>query len=226
MDFPLQAAFIKSLNENEERNMWREAYNMLALDFIYPDPDNLVVFPDNHDMSRFFSQVHENFGLFKLGIAYYATIRGIPQFYYGTEILMTNPGSNDHGLIRSDFPGGWKGDKVNAFTGEGLKSESREAQEYMKKILNWRKGSEVIHKGKLMHYNPKEGVYVFFRYTKKAKVMIILNKNEYAKSLDFIRFGEMIQSNDQGIDIISDQMIDFSSALQLDPLSAMIIEFN
>ena len=77
-------------------------------------------------------------------------IRGIPQFYYGTEILMSNPGSGDHGLIRSDFPGGWEGDKVNAFTGEGLEEDSRVAQKYMKKILNWRKGSDVIHNGKLV----------------------------------------------------------------------------
>ena len=226
MDFPLQAAFIKSLNENEERNMWREAYDMLALDFIYPDLDNLVVFPDNHDMSRFFTQVHENFDLFKLGIAYYATIRGIPQFYYGTEILMSNPGSEDHGLIRSDFPGGWEGDQVNGFTGDGLTTQQLEAQQYMKKILNWRKGNEAIHKGELMHYNPKEGVYVFFRYTEKDKVMIILNKNKTAKGLEFSRFGEMIQADDQGIDIISDRGVNFSRALQLDPLSAMIIELN
>ena len=226
MDFPLQSAFIQSLNENDEANMWRDAYSMLALDFIYPNPDNLVVFPDNHDMSRFFTQVHENFDLFKLGIAYYATIRGIPQFYYGTEILMSNPGSGDHGLIRSDFPGGWEGDNVNAFTGDGLKVDSRVAQNYMKKILNWRKGSDVIHKGKLMHYNPKEGIYVYFRYTEEDKVMVVLNKNKIAKGLDFSRFDEMVKSDDRGVDIISDRMINFSKALQLDPLSAMIIEFN
>jgi len=224
MDFPLQSAFIQSLNENDEGKMWRDAYSMLALDFIYPNPDNLVVFPDNHDMSRFFTQVHENFDLFKLGIAYYATIRGIPQFYYGTEILMSNPGSGDHGLIRSDFPGGWEGDKVNAFTGDGLKVDSRVAQKYMKKILNWRKGSDVIHKGKLMHYNPKEGIYVYFRYTEEDKVMVILNKNKTSKGLDFSRFEEMIKSDDRGVDIISDRTINFSKALQLDPLSAMIIE--
>jgi len=177
-------------------------------------------------MSRFFTQVNENFDLFKLGIAYYATIRGIPQFYYGTEILMSNPGSEDHGLIRSDFPGGWEGDQVNGFTGAGLTAQQLEAQQYMKKILNWRKGSEAVHKGELMHYNPKEGVYVFFRYTEKDKVMIILNKNKTAKGLEFSRFGEMIQADDQGVDIISNQMVDFSRALQLDPLSAMIIELN
>ena len=139
---------------------------------------------------------------------------------------MSNPGSGDHGLIRADFPGGWEGDKVNAFTGEGLKVDSRVAQKYMKKILNWRKGSDVIHNGKLMHYNPKEGIYVYFRYTEEDKVMVILNKNETAKGLDFSRFEEMIKPDDNGVDIISDRMINFSKALQLDPLSAMIIELN
>tara|TARA_B110000027_G_scaffold68791_1_gene73535 strand:- start:224 stop:823 length:600 start_codon:yes stop_codon:yes gene_type:complete len=199
---------------------------MLALDFIYPNPKKLVVFPDNHDMSRLFRQVNGNFDLFKLAVAYYATIRGVPQFYYGTEILMADTGPKDDGVIRSDFPGGWEGDQVNGFTGDGLTAQQLEAQQYMKKILNWRKGSEAIHKGELMHYNPKEGVYVFFRYTGKDKVMIILNKNKTDKGLDFARFGEMIRADNQGIDIISDRTVDFSIALQLAPLSAMIIELN
>src|SRR5665648_1248846 len=90
-------------------------YVALSNDFIYANPSKLVVFPDNHDMSLFYTQLDENFDWWKMGIVYYATTRGIPQIFYGTEILMTNPGPKDDGIIRSDFPGGWDGDPMNAF---------------------------------------------------------------------------------------------------------------
>lgn len=118
MDFPLQDAVSKGLTEEEG---WGTGliriYEMLANDFLYPDPGSLVVFPDNHDMSRFYMQVGEDVGLLKMGLAFFLTTRGVPQLYYGTEVLMTHPGDS-HGDIRSDFPGGWDGDSINAFTGE------------------------------------------------------------------------------------------------------------
>ncbi len=121
MDFPLQNALSVSLTEAEG---WASGlirlYETLASDFLYPDPDNLVVFPDNHDMSRFFMQVGMDVDLFKLGIAFILTTRGIPQIFYGTEILMSHTEGNDHGHIRKDFPGGWEGDKINGFTGRWL----------------------------------------------------------------------------------------------------------
>ncbi len=95
-------------------------YTMLSNDFLYADPFKHVIFPDNHDMSRIFTQVNEDIDLLKMAIVYISTMRGTPQFYYGTEILMSNLGNNSHGNIRSDFPGGWEGDPVNGFTGFGL----------------------------------------------------------------------------------------------------------
>jgi len=123
-------------------------------------------------MSRFYTQLGENFDLWKMGMAYYATTRGIPEIFYGTEILMTNKGPKDDGIIRSDFPGGWDGDQVNAFTGAGLSDQQKQAQDFMKTLLNWRKTSKVIHSGKLMHFAPNEGVYVYFRYDQNNKVMV------------------------------------------------------
>ncbi len=170
MDFPLQSALQKGLTEKEN---WNEGliklYEALAYDFLYPDPNNLVIFPDNHDMSRFYMQVGMDVDLFKLGITYILTTRGIPQIFYGTEILMTHKESNSHGHIRKDFPGGWEGDKVNAFTGKGLLKKEIEVQNFFKKLLNWRKGNPVIHTGKLTHFAPENGVYVFFRYNNDKK---------------------------------------------------------
>ncbi|MEM6768556.1 MAG: alpha-amylase family glycosyl hydrolase, partial [Bacteroidota bacterium] len=144
MDFPVQAEMSRALTLEESWGSgFIKLYEMVAQDFLYPDPMNLVIFPDNHDMQRIYGQMGEDIDLFNQAIVYVATMRGIPQYYYGTEILMS--GSGDHGIVRSDFPGGWDGDKVNAFTGEGLTKKQKEAQAMFKKLLNWRKGAEVIH---------------------------------------------------------------------------------
>ena len=127
------------------------AGKLLANDFLYPDPFNLVVFPDNHDMSRFYMQVGMDQDLYKLGITYILTTRGIPQIFYGSEILMTHTESNSHGDIRKDFPGGWEGDRVNGFTGENLTEDEKAMQAFFRKLLHWRKDNLLVQKGKLIH---------------------------------------------------------------------------
>ncbi|MDP2114800.1 MAG: alpha-amylase family glycosyl hydrolase, partial [Bacteroidota bacterium] len=204
MDFPLNNAVIQSLKNPES---WGGGlvtlFEALANDFQYADPEKLVIFPDNHDMSRIYTQLGENYDLLKMSIAYYATTRGIPQIFYGTEILMSNPGTEEHGVIRSDFPGGWAGDQVNAFTGAGLTTQQKQAQDFFSKILNWRKSSEVIHSGKLKHFAPEDGVYVYFRYNQSGKVMVVLNKNTSEKSLNTSRFSEVMDNCTSGKEIIS-----------------------
>jgi len=229
MDFPLQNALVTSLNKEKTwASSWTDVYEALGQDYLYPDPNNLVVFPDNHDMSRIFSQLNEDFDLFKLALTYFTTIRGIPQFYYGTEILMKNPGTEDHGIIRSDFPGGWEGDAISAFTEKGLTAEQKEAKAFMKKLLHWRKNNEVIHHGKLLHFAPanKDEVYVFFRHLDTKKVMVILNKNKKAVALNLAPYKEIIGTSFTGKEIISNQEIKTTGSLSLAPMTPMIIEIN
>jgi len=172
MDFPVQMALSKALNNEETwKTGWIEVYEMLAHDFLYPDPSNLVVFPDNHDMSRIFSQVEEDLDLYKQALVFFLTIRGIPQIYYGTEVLMKNPGTTDHGIIRSDFPGGWSGDMVNAFTGKGLSETQKSTQAWLKQLLQWRKTATAIHHGQLKHFIPKDGVYLYSRFDESQKLL-------------------------------------------------------
>ncbi len=204
MDFPLQAALIRGLNEKKEVNGGLvNLYETLANDFQYPDPSNLVIFPDNHDMNRFYTQVNENFRLFKMGIAYILTMRGIPQIFYGTEILMTNPGGKHDGVIRSDFSGGWPEDSVNVFENRGLTGKQSEAKEYVKKLVNWRKEKSSLHNGKLIHYIPENGVYVYFRYNDDEKVMVAINKNRKQIKPDIDRFSEMLTGDETVRDVIS-----------------------
>lgn len=227
MDFPLNSSVVKSLTEPET---WGTGiitlYEALANDFQYADPSKLVIFPDNHDMSRFYTQLGENIDLFKMGIVYYATTRGIPQIFYGTEILMSNPGTEEHGVIRADFPGGWAGDKINAFTGEGLTAKQKETQEFFRNILNWRKTNTVIHFGKLKHFAPENGVYVYFRYDKNNKVMVVLNKNTSEKTISTNRFSEVIQDCTNGYEVLTKTKLSDIKNITLSPMSAAIIELK
>ena len=204
MDFPLQMAISQALSEEESSSGgFIRIYETLACDFLYPDPYNLVVFPDNHDMTRFFTQIGENPGRFRLGLAFVLTTRGIPQIYYGTEILMTSPVHRDDGLVRSDFPGGWPGDSVNAFTGKGLSSRQAESQAFVRNLLRWRKTQPAIHSGKLMHYSPADGVYAYFRYNEQDKIMVILNKNVTPVDIDVSRYPEMLTRQDRFKDVLT-----------------------
>ncbi len=198
----------------------------MALDFIYPEPKNLVVFADNHDTERFFTAIREDFSKYKMAMAYLMTIRGIPQIYYGSDILMTGRKSDGDGNLRKDFPGGWAGDKINAFTGEGLTAQQKEAQQYLKKLITWRKGKDVIHNGKMLHYLPKEGVYAFFRYNEKENIMVIFNNNAEEKPFRSAHYGEGLKGATRGFDVVSGKNVDDLSALKIPAYSAMILELK
>ena len=227
MDFPLNSAVVRGLKDPET---WggglMTLYEALSNDFQFPHPEKLITFPDNHDMSRFYTQLGENFDLLKMGIAYYATTRGIPQLFYGTEILMSNPGTEEHGIIRSDFPGGWNGDLVNAFTGAGLSEKQKQARDYIQKVLNWRKTNTVVHSGELKHFVPVDGVYVYFRYNQNGTVMVVLNKNNQEKTIDTSRFNEIMGNCTSGKEIISGITITDMKNLHVPAMSAMIIELK
>ncbi|KAF0237576.1 MAG: alpha amylase catalytic [Prolixibacteraceae bacterium] len=226
MDFPLQNAASEGLRKEES---WAggllQIYESLANDFLYSDPDNLVIFPDNHDMSRFYVQVGEDVDLLKMGLAFFLTTRGIPQIYYGTEVLMRHDG-DEHGNIRAGFPGGWQGDKVNAITGEGLSKEQKDLQDYISKIQNWRKSKPVIHNGKLMHFVPEDGIYTYFRFNDNETVMIVINKNKQAKTLVNERFSEIMGGFASGREIINSYELTDISEVQVPAKSAMIIELK
>ena len=226
MDFPIQDTFNRSLVAPENWNSgWINVYEMLGNDHLYPDPSNLVIFPDNHDMDRFFTQINYDFDLFKMGMVYFSTLRGIPQFYYGTEILMKNE-KEGHGQIRSDFPGGWKGDMINGFTGKGLTTQEQEAQALTTKLLNWRKEKAVIHTGKLMQFAPEDGVYSFFRYNEKETVMIIFNKNDKETAVSMDKYNEMIGDKSNAFDVLNDRIFSLESTLRISPKTALILEIN
>ncbi len=227
MDFPLQNALSRGLTEKEGGNNGLvKLYEALANDFLYPDPYNLVIFLDNHDITRFYNQLALDIGLFKLGITYILTTRGIPQIYYGTEILMEGDKKRGDGDLRRDFPGGWESDEKNAFTGKGLSKKEIRIQNFFRKLLNWRKENPVIHTGKLTHFVPENGVYVYFRYNDKKKVMIILNKNDKNHHLKLERFSEILGDCTKGKDILSEKVYNLSNEIVLPASTPLILELQ
>lgn len=225
MDFPIQMSMSKALNEKENWNSgWIRVYEMLALDYLYPDPMNLVIFPDNHDMKRIFAQMNDDYNKYQQAMIFVATMRGIPQYYYGTEILMS--GSGDHGIIRSDFPGGWKSDEVNAFTGKGLTVQQKKAKDFTTKLLHWRQSATAIHNGKLMHFIPKDGIYVYFRYNDDQKVMIIFNKNQNETTIDLSRYAEMLKGKTIGTDVLDGKVFSLDNKIQVAKNGATILDLK
>ena len=224
MDFPMQKAIVDALNEGESwDNGFVKMYEGLANDFSYANPSNIMIFPDNHDMDRIITQLKENVVNTKMALGYMLALPRISQLYYGTEILMQNSSKpGDHGLIRTDFPGGWKDDKVNAFTGEGLTSDQAEMQSFLKKVLNYRKNSEAIHSGKTIHFAPENGVYVLFRIKNDEIVAVILNKNDQPISLNLNRFDEVGLNGKQVKNIITGEALMFENNLEIGSKGVLI----
>jgi glycosidase len=224
MDFPTTDLMPQVLNAPEQSGQGLiKLYETVADDFLYADPMKLMVFPDNHDRPRIHSLLHENLDLLKTSLLFTATTRGIPQIFYGTETLTPSPIERNDGVLRADMPGGWAGDKASAFTGSGMSVQQAQMQAWVRKLFNWRKTSSALAGGKLLHYIPKDGCYVYFRYDGKQTVMVVMNKNGKDSTLDLTRFKAMIKEARQGRDVISDAAVDLRAPLPLKAMTSVAI---
>ena len=229
MDFPLREVLIKALNEPEGK-VWGQGfvrlYESLMFDNLYPDPSALVLLEGNHDLVRVFSLLKDDLAHMKMATAFIATMPRTPQFFYGTEILIPSPLERDDGILRADFPGGWAGDTVNAFTGEGLRPDQKDFQDFMRRLLVFRRGSKALQDGRMLHFNPEQGVYVYFRLHADQKVMVILNKNEQATPLPCGRFAEGLQGLAQGKDVVTGVEYQLNEQLSVPGRSALVLELK
>ncbi|MAN05089.1 MAG: hypothetical protein CMI35_18600 [Owenweeksia sp.] len=221
-DFQMNYAFNEALHQQQG---WIEGvskiYYALAADYLYENPEKLVTFLDNHDMARFAGSMNKNLDKIKVGLAWLATMRGIPCVYYGTEIGMSE--TENHGLIREDFPGGWSSDTIDAFAGERNAFQDS-VFTYLKKLLDWRSTSKAIS-GNLLQFIPENGVYTYFRYKDDDVVMVIANTTDKQQDHSLDRYKEIWKSGSTGTDIFSQDKIK-GNMISLKPMSCRIIEMD
>lgn len=201
-------------------------YTTLAQDFVYKDPMRQVIFLDNHDIARFYSVVNEDTAKYKAAFAWLLTARGIPQMYYGNEILMAGTTSPNDGYVRLDFPGGWKGDLQNKFTAAGRTAKENEVFDYIRKLATFRKNSSAIKTGKLMQFVPYDGVYVYFRYDAQQTVMCIMNTNDKPFTLATGRFAERLKGFTAGTDVVTGSVISLKDSINLHSMSTLVLELQ
>lgn len=228
MDFTLHDAFGEVFNQNTADwfNGTIKFYENFVNDFLYADPNNLLIFMENHDTGRFNHIYNYDFKKYQMAMTILASMRGIPQLYYGSEIGMGGDKGKGDADIRQDFPGGWKGDSNNAFTNSGRNETQRKYFDLTKKMLNWRKNKSVIHTGKMTQYIPENNVYVYFRYNDAESVMVIVNNNKETQKLNLERFQESLRNAKKGKDIISGANINLDKELSVEGMSSMIIELK
>lgn len=228
MDFPLQALINQAFDE--ETGEWGgglyKLYDYQTQDLVYANPMNLLTFLDNHDTSRFAQtdEMAKNLKRYKQAMVFLLTTRGIPQIYYGTEILMTGDKGKGDGDLRKDFPGGWQGDTRNCFAKNGRTALENEAFEFTRQLLNWRKGNQVIGKGNLKHYSIQNGVYVYQREFNGKSVVVIMNGTDDSKELDLAPYQEILP-RENALDVLTGKNVNLSGKLCLDGRENLILNF-
>jgi neopullulanase len=226
-DFVIYNAINAALNEKMDWGSgFNKVYTALAQDMIYADPNLNMTFLDNHDQNRFFSMVKEDLAKYKQGIAFLLTSRGIPQLYYGTEVLMKNYKDPSDAEVRRDFPGGWKGDKSNKFIVADRSAQENEAFNFTKKIANYRKTCSAMQTGKMTQFLPADGIYVYFRHDENKTVMVIFSQNDQPKTLATKRFSEIIGGFTKGKNVLDDTLLSNISTISIPTMSVQVIELG
>lgn len=204
-------------------------YVSLANDFLYEDTENILIFLDNHDLSRFARKDDSGLDKYRQGVAFILTTRGIPQIYYGTELLFTGTKNEGDGIIRKDMPGGWQGDERSVFTSEGRTDMENEAWNYMSTILNWRKTSEAVKHGDLIQYAPLReygDCYVYARIKGDETVLVVLNGSDKATELEMGRYSDVIRDYTAGTDVVTGQTFSLTDKLPVPARGAYILELH
>ena len=218
-----------NLAKHEETDAWwkglNRIYNSLCYDYLYENPSSVMAFIENHDTDRFLENGKDTLAL-KQALALLLTINRIPQLYYGTEVLMNGTKEVTDGNVRCDFPGGFAGDKHNAFTAEGRTKAENSMFNWLSKLLKWRRNNMVITKGKQIQFIPYKGVYVIARQWNDQTILTILNGTSQPVTLPLDRYAEVIGNHQEAKDVISGRKVKLGSELQLKARDTKVIELS
>ena len=204
-------------------------YVSMANDFLYPDPNSVLIFLDNHDLGRFSTVEDTSLNKYKQGVAFILTTRGIPQIYYGTELLFTGSKQQGDGVIRKDMPGGWEGDERSVFTAEGRTAEENEAWNYMSRILNWRKNSKAVTTGSMIQYAPLRehgDCYVYARIAGDETVLVVLNGSDKDATIKMSRYSDVMKDFTKGTDVVTGAEIDLTGTLDVPARGTYIFDLK
>ena len=225
MDF----SFFDKINtaKAEQTETWFKGldriYNNFVYDFLYPNPASVLAFIENHDTDRFLGE-GDNLAMLKQASTLLLTTRRIPQLYYGTEVLMNGVKTKTDGHVRKDFPGGWNGDQVNAFTAQGRNAKQEECFRFYKTLLNWRKGNDVIARGSMVQFMVQHGVYAYARQYEGKTVFVLLNGTDAETTLPLKYYKEILQEKTSGRDILTGKEIRLVEPLKLSARESLVIE--
>lgn len=225
MDF----AFFERINQakEEETDGWwnglNRIYNSLVYDYLYPNPSSVMAFIENHDTDRFLGNGSDTLAL-KQALALLLTMNRIPQLYYGTEVLMKGTKEKTDGNVRKDFPGGFPGDKQNAFTAEGRTKEQNAMFVWLSRLLHWRKGNDVITQGRQTHFIPFNGIYVLARTLDKRRVLTIMNGTSKSATMPVARYAEVIGDAHEARDVLTGRTINLQNDIELAPRATLVLE--
>jgi glycosidase len=204
----------------------RQLYYYLTKDRLYSDPQQNVIFLDNHDTERFFTTIGQDKEKFKMAYTYLMTVRGIPQVYYGTELMFSNIDVQGDGRKRPDMPGGWEGDERDVFVASGRSETENEIYDHVARITKWRKGATAVHFGETTQFLPEDNVYVFFRYDDTQKVMVIMNMNDSPATISRSKHIELLRGTSEGFDVMTEQTIDISVDFEVPGKTTTVLELK
>jgi glycosidase len=224
-DFQLHYAINDALNMQPGWNTGlSEIYYKLVDDVLYAKPQNNILFLDNHDVDRFYGAIDQDFEKYKMGIALLFTLRGIPSLFYGTELLM--PYKGEHGLLRTDFPGGWKNDSLNKFEEKYRTILENEAFDYVKYLANWRKESPAIKNGKLIQFIPENNHYVYARVAEEEIVLVLVNQGNSELEIELKEYDEVLKSSRKYHVVLEQMSYRESEIVEILPNSIQILSFS
>ena len=242
MDFPLQEAVNAALCEDNPQ--WGQGmvrvYSALSHDATYRDVSKMLIFLSNHDHYRVADAWKQNPDKLKIAYTLLATVRGIPQIFYGDEMgFATGKTYKSDGELRMDFPGGWEGDKIDLFTEEGRASAAvsvggkvipqgqlAELHDYAKTLFQWRKGKDVIHNGRTMHFLGRDNTYAFFRYNDTDKVFVYVNNSPEPRAIPWSHYSEIASDLKSGRNVLTGEAVQISDSTIVPPSSAIVVEYS
>ena len=251
MDFPLMDAIQRAVaapggdHGLHQTGDLRAVYDALAHDFNYADPQRLLIFFSNHDSARLADICGRDPKRMKLALTLLATLRGIPQLFYGEEgMLGIGTSRRDDGRVRLDFPG-FEGGETTAEGGgqahlgsiprrvDSPASQVRlgaaldpQVYDYARALFRWRKDATAIHHGRTLQFVPQDGLYTYFRHDDSTIIMVTLNLSDRAVPLPWTRYAEITEGLGRGHDPITGMTVEAGTELSVGPRDALILEFR